>query len=337
MILLSRSFTVCSKTHTRQVFLLVQTLNSRRVNLFKDPNSPECSTPAALESKVKILAKTRMQVILVMLVASSALFAQTGGSSPGKPQNYASVLDARRIVELSVAATQRSWHARDHYTYMERDEDRRLDSRGQVKSADVDVTSMILVNGARLEQLMEHNGQPPSAQELRKREENFDKLKHETPEQQTARLRKDEENRSFLPDVLEAFDFRLIGEEILGGRPAYVLQATPHPGYHAHGKYGKMFSRVEGKLWVDKQDFGWIKVDGQVTESFSMGLFVARVQRGSHIILEQTCVGDAVWVPKRLEVRASARILFLMSLDMDRILTYSDYRPEADTRYSMIR
>jgi hypothetical protein len=32
-----------------------------------------------------------------------------------------------------------------------------------------------------------------------------------------------------------------------------------------------MFSRVEGKLWVEKQDFGWIKVDGQVTESFSMG------------------------------------------------------------------
>jgi len=42
----------------------------------------------------------------------------------------------------------------------------------------------------------------------------------------------------------------------------------------------------------------------------SMGLFVARVQRGSHIILEETCVGDGVWVPKRLQVRATARILF---------------------------
>jgi hypothetical protein len=27
---------------------------------------------------------------------------------------------------------------------------------------------------------------------------------------------------------------------------------------------------VEGKLWVDKQDFGWIKIDGKVTQSFSM-------------------------------------------------------------------
>ena len=116
-----------------------------------------------------------------------------------------------------------------------------------------------------------------------------------------------------------------------------MLQATPHPGYHANGKYGKIFNKVEGKLWVDKQDFGWIKVDGQVTQAFSMGLFVARVQRGSRIILDQTCVGDAVWVPKRLEVRASARILFLKSLDIDRILIYSDYRRASDGPYSVSR
>jgi hypothetical protein len=98
-----------------------------------------------------------------------------------------------------------------------------------------------------------------------------------------------------------------------------------------------MFSRVEGKLWVDKQDFGWTKVDGEVTQSFSMGIFVARVLRGSHIILEQTCVGDAVWVPKRLEMRASARILFLKSLDIERVLTYSNYVQAADGAYSVSR
>jgi hypothetical protein len=135
--------------------------------------------------------------------------------------------------------------------------------------------------------------------------------------------------------LLEAFDFRLVGEEIVDGRPAYVLEATPHPGYHASGKYGKLLARVQGKLWVDKQDFGWVKVDGEVTQSFSMGLFVARVQRGSHILLEQICLGDAVWVPKRLEVRASAKILFLKSLELEKILTYSDYRPAADGPYSV--
>ncbi len=290
---------------------------------------------SSLELRMKVLTKPRMVMLPIMVAVSSALFAQSTG--PDKIQNDASVVDTRQIVGLSIAVTERSWQARDHYTYMERDEDRRLNSLGQVKSENIDVTRMILVNGARFEQLMEHNGQLPSAKEQRKSDEDLDKLKHETPAEKTMRLRKNQENRSFLEDVLQAFDFQLVGEEIVGGRPAYVFHATPHPGYHAHGKYGKMFSVVEGKLWVDKRDFGWVKVDGEVTQSFSMGLFVARVQRGSHIVLEQTCVADGVWVPKRLEVRASARILFLKSLDIDRILIYSDYVQAADGAYSVSR
>jgi hypothetical protein len=284
---------------------------------------------------MEILAKSWMQCLLVLVLASAALFAQSNG--PDKPQNQASVLDPRQIVGQSIAATERSWQARDHYTFMERDEDRRLDALGKVKSENVEVTRMTLIDGVRFEQLMEHNGQLPSTEEQKKRDKDLERLKHETPGEQAARIRKDQENRSFLRDLLDAFDFRFVGEEILQGRPAYVLKATPHPGYRAHGRYGRLFSRVEGQLWVDKQDFGWVKVDGVVTQSFSIGLLVARVQRGSHIIMEQTCVGDAVWVPKRLEMRASATILLLKSLDLQRILTYSDYRPASDGPYSVSR
>jgi hypothetical protein len=284
---------------------------------------------------MEFLTKFRIGALLISVAASSPLFAQNSG--PDKQQNPRSVLDARQIVGRSLVAAEHSWQARDAYIYMERDEDRRLDSLGQVKSENVDVTRMTLVNGIRFEQLMEHNGQLPSAEEQIKRDQDLEKLKHETSEEQAARLRKNEENKSYLRDLLEAFDFHLIGEEIIAGRPTYMLEATPHPGYHASGKYGKLFAKVKGKLWVDQQDFGWVKVDGEVTQSFSMGLFLARVQRGSHIVLEQTRLADAVWVPKRLEVKASARILFLKSLDLDRILTYSDYRRAKDGPYSVSR
>lgn len=282
---------------------------------------------------MEILTKSRIGALLIAVAASSALFAQN--KEPDKSQNQTTALDARQIVSRSLVVAEHSWQARDEYIYIERDEDRRLDPTGKVQSENVDVTRMTLVNGIRYEQLMEHNGQLPSAEEQKKRDREIEKLKHQTPPERAARLRKDQENRSFLHVLLEAFDFRLIGEETIADRPAYVLEATPHPGYHATGKYGKLLSRVQGKLWVDKQDFGWVKVDGEVTQSFSMGLFVARVQRGSHILLEQTCLGDGVWVPKRLEVRASARIFFLKSLELDRILTYSDYRAAADGQYSV--
>jgi hypothetical protein len=280
-----------------------------------------------------IVTRVGAKTLLLAIAASTAVFAQSGG--PATPPNQASVVEARKVMLPSVLATERSWAMRDHYTYVERDDDRRLNSLGQVKSENVDVTRMMVVNGARFEQLLEHNGQLPSPIEKKRSDDDLEKLKHETAEDRAARLRKDQENRAFLRDVVEAFDFRLIGEEIVSGRPAYILHATPRPGFHARGKYAKMFSKVEGNLWVDKQDFGWIKVDGQVTQSFSLGLILARVERGSHIIMEQTCVGESVWVPKRIEIRATARILFLKSLDIQRTLTYTDYRPASDGPYSV--
>jgi hypothetical protein len=128
-------------------------------------------------------------------VSSAALFAQSGGSSAAQTQTHAIVPEAGAIVSTSIVATEHSWEARGHYTYTERDENRRLDTRGLVKS-DFDVSRMILVNGARFEQLLEHNGHPPSTEERKKQDEALAELKHETPDERAARLRKDEENKS---------------------------------------------------------------------------------------------------------------------------------------------
>jgi hypothetical protein len=271
-----------------------------------------------------------MKTLAFMLALSAQLFAQTDGSSSGQLRNHLTVLDVRQIVRRSLEMMERNWAVRDRYLYTERDEDRRLDSDGRVKSDDIDISKIIFVDEAPFEQLVEHNGQPPSAEAQRTQAEKLDKLRHETREDRAARLRDQQDNRSFIREVPDGFDFRLIGEEAVNARPAYVLLATPRAGYHAHGKYGKMMSKVEGRLWVDKQDFGWVKVDGKVTQSFSMGLFLARVLGGSRITMEQTRLDDGIWMPVRIEVRASAKIFFVMSYDISRILTYSEYQlPQA--------
>src|ERR1700686_2772182 len=87
-----------------------------------------------------------------------------------------------------------------------------------------------------------------------------------------------------------------------------------------------MFSKVAGKLWIDKQDLGWIKVDGQVIQPFSIGLILALVLRGSRITVEQTRVDDRIWMPARVEVRVATKIFFVKGLVIDRVLTYSEYR-----------
>jgi hypothetical protein len=265
--------------------------------------------------------------VIMTLAASAALFA-SGDIFSVKGQNLSSIPDARQIIESSIAVTQRHWQARLQFTYVERDAARHLDSDGRLKYEEVDISRTILVNGVPFEQLVERNGRPPSTEEERKQKEKLDKLRRETPKRRAERLRKQaEENTSLVREVPKAFDFQLVGEEIVNGRPAYVLQATPHPSYNAQGKYGSMFAKVKGRLWVDKQDLAWIKVDGQLIQPFSRGLFLARVLPGSRIAMEQTRVDGGIWMPARVEFRASAKIFFVKSLVIDRILTYSEYRP----------
>jgi hypothetical protein len=47
-----------------------------------------------------------------------------------------------------------------------------------------------------------------------------------------------------------------------------------------------------------------------VLQPFSIGLFLARVLPGSRITMQQTRVGDGIWMPQHVEVRAAAKNLF---------------------------
>ena len=94
-----------------------------------------------------------LRTTVVTFAASAVLFAQAD-VAPSKS-------NASQIMGSSIAATQRHWQVRLHYTYLERDENRRRDLAGRVKSEDVDVSRTILVNGVPFEQLVEHNGRPP--------------------------------------------------------------------------------------------------------------------------------------------------------------------------------
>jgi hypothetical protein len=275
---------------------------------------------------IRIMWITKHRDVILLLAVSSALCAQSNDVLV-KSQSYSNKPEVRQIVDSSIAATERSWQRRLQYTYVERDENRRLDPEGRVKSVEVDVSKTILVNGIPFEQLVEHNGEPPPATEERKQKEKLERLRRETSEERAERLLNEkEETTSLVREVPKAFDFQLVGEEIVDGRQAYVLQATPHPGYQPQAKYGKMFSKLEGKLWVDKQDLGWIKADGEVIQPCSIGLFLARVLRGSHITLEQTRVDGGIRMPQHIEIRAAAKIFLIKSLVIDRVLSYSDYR-----------
>jgi hypothetical protein len=247
-------------------------------------------------------------------------------------------MDPREIVRRSIAIWDQGSKTGRSYSYTERDEHRFPDASGVLKSEGADVSRIIFVNGDPFPELIEHNGSPLTPAEALKQMEKLVKRQNETKAERAERLGNEKEERGFVNEVVEAFNFRLLGEEIINGRPAYVLDVTPRPGYTPRSKRAKMFSKVAGKLWVDKQDFGWPKANGRVIEPFFMGFAVARVLKDSQIEFTQTRVADGVWLPSLVRINAHAKILFIKSHDVDEVITYTDYqKAERASQVSIIR
>ncbi len=236
-------------------------------------------------------------------------------------------IDAQEIVRRSVENADRSWQARESYLYTKRIEEKRLDAGGGVKSDDVDVVNHLVINGGPAEVTVSHDGGPATAAQQRQNRDVLEQRRLETPARRADREKENRDSHAFIDEVPQAFDFRLTGREEINGRPAYVLSAIPKPGFQARTKYGKIFAQVQARLWVDEQDFGWVKADVTVMEPFSMGYFLARVQPGSRILFEQTRVGDGLWMPVKVNVSANAKVLFMVNYKVDETITYADYRP----------
>ena len=58
----------------------------------------------------------------------------------------------------------------------------------------------------------------------------------------------------------------------------------------------------------------------------SWGGVVARVAKGTHLRVEMVRVNDEVWLPKRILLSGSARVMLVKGFTGDVDLTYSDYK-----------
>ena len=100
----------------------------------------------------------------------------------------------------------------------------------------------------------------------------------------------------------------MIGEEVVNGRPAWVMAFTPRPGYHPKDRRAKIFPHLKGKIWIDKADYGWARAEAELYETFAFGWILVRVGKGSRAMVEQVRTPAGVWAQSAIKVNADARI-----------------------------
>lgn len=215
--------------------------------------------------------------------------------------------DANAIIQRSVAANQRDWEAVPKFDCWERDRT----SEGTKTYQD------IMILGTPYQRLVEINGKhltaTQAAEEKRKLENAVAERKNESPEKKAERIAKYNEerkrDRAMMDEMVKAFDFKLVGETTLNGRAVYSLQASPRKGYQPPNMETQALTGMEGKLWVDKKTFQWVKVEAHVTRPVSIKGFLAQVEPGTYFELEKIPVAPGIWMAKHFAMRSQAKIL----------------------------
>lgn len=220
------------------------------------------------------------------------------------------------------------------YTYIERDVQRNLDGKGQTKSTEVKTYEVLEIAGEQVQRLIAKDDKPLDAKASAKEEEKIqkviDKRKNESDEQRKKLAEKEEkdreEGRKFVTEIADAYVFKLVGTEDVGGREAWVIEAEPRRGFEPHMKGAKFLPKFRGRVWIDKADLQLAKMDIEAIDTVSLGWFIARLHKGARVMLEQTRVNDEVWLPRLVTFKVDARVALLKDYNVDGEQTFRDYK-----------
>jgi hypothetical protein len=249
--------------------------------------------------------------------------------------------DAREIVRRSLELDKKNLAAARNYTYLERQLERQFDGAGKVKQQTLRTWDVTLQEGSPYRRLVARNDQPLSGEEQEneqlKLERSIQDRRKESTEQRERRIadweRRRQKQREPLQELVDAFDFRISGEEALNGGQAWVIDATPRKGFKPRTTAGSILTKMKARFWIDQHDYQWIRMEAETLDTVTFGAFLIRIAKGAHIVMEQARINGEVWLPKRIALEGSARLFLVKGLHTQLDFTYSQYRKfQAESR-----
>jgi hypothetical protein len=224
------------------------------------------------------------------------------------------------------------------YTYTQKETETTLDGKGHAKKAEVNVYQVI--QGAEDWQSYQRqtvkNGVPVSQQELEKRDrEEKERVERETKKRageseakrREKKAKQDRDEQEALDDIFAMYEVQLIRREILNDIPTIVVTFKAKPDYRPKTSPGKILQHIAGKAWIAEDDHELAKVEAEIIDPISIvGGFLAKVQKGSTVVMERRKVNNEAWLPFRAEASINGKLLLLKGINIRELIEYSDYR-----------
>ncbi len=229
--------------------------------------------------------------------------------------------DVHPLLRQAIENRKKTLGEAQNYTYTEQYRSLTFDSNGAEKLKFTDTFEIIFLEGAPYKKHVLHNQQPLSQKEQKKEDLNLADV---------AKARREHKSRGLFHATFEAtlpldqlatrFHVAPQSSEDIDGRPTLIFTAVPaEPGDEALQRAARDGTAYRMKLWVDRQDGVFIKIESEV---IAAGM---RFEKGTLMTYEFKKVNREAWLPSRFWFKGKVRY---MRSDVPAIAeqTYSGYQ-----------
>jgi hypothetical protein len=122
--------------------------------------------------------------------------------------------------------------------------------------------------------------------------------------------KKQKERDELIDATRTAFLYTFVSSETRAGHVLYRYSMEPNPDYKATSRATSIFAKVRGFVWIDPQAGQLARVEGEVTGDITVGLFLAKVYKGSHFMQERYEMLPGLWMPSFSQYDFDGRKLF---------------------------
>jgi len=255
-----------------------------------------------------------MAAALLLTLAGLALAQEP---APARPAALPapSAAEQNALLDRVVANLQLDDAALDHYERIERLEIRRHPEDAQ--PSEVRVFRIIPSGTGNYRIALGPEGQPADPAAYRVSLENLVKVlewaTHSGRPQREAFekfARRKKDRNALIEATRSAFLFTLVAREPRAGRLLAKFHLEPNPAYKPVSRATAIFAKVRGTLWIDEASAQLVRVEGEVISNISIGLFLAKVYKGSHFLQERCEVAPSVWLASFTEYDFDGRKFF---------------------------
>lgn len=137
--------------------------------------------------------------------------------------------------------------------------------------------------------------------------------------------KKQKERDELIDATRVAFLYTFVSTETRAGQVLYKYSMAPNPAYKPTSRATSIFARVHGFVWIDPAAGQIARIEGEVTDDITIGLFLAKIYKGSHFFQERHEMQPGLWMPSFSQYDFDGR-KFFSSISVHERTFYSHYQ-----------